>query len=337
MVDPDGSASPPLLKKLKCPGESNPFETEDGISNLPDTVLCSILSFLPTKEAVRTSVLSKRWKYQWTSLPRITLNDSPLDPCKKGHQYETQMLRFLNFVDGVLFRHDASNIEKFCLSFTIPIKQSCVNAWISAVISRKVRELELTLSYHTTYVFQFSLFTFETLTNLHLEHCSLKISTAIRFQSLKTCRLVGVTFLEDSFTQCLFPDCPVLENLVLDYCSWPKWATFIIAVPSLKRFKLHFDDLYIITKIYAPNLEDLELSGCFVYSDWVLCDLHSLVNVSIDYLIQGSTDNKKAERVIRLLKAIQVVKSLQIHDSILGVCQLLISSSFRCRTCYILY
>ena len=337
MVDLDGSASLPRSKKLKRLGESNPFETEDGISSLPDTVLWSILSFLPTKEAVRTSILSKRWKYQWTSLPHITLNDSPLDPCKKGDQYQTQMLQFLNFVDGVIFHHHASNIEKFCLSFSIPIKQSRINAWISAIISRKVRELELTLSYHTTYVFQFSLFTFETLTNLHLKNCSLKISTAIRFRSLKTCCLVGVTFLEDSFTQCLFPDCPVLENLLLDYCIWPKWATFIIDIPSLKRFKLHFYDLYIFAKIYAPNLEDLELSGCFAFSDWALCDLPSLVNVSIDYLVEGSTDNKKAERVIRLLSAIQVVKSLQIHDSVLGVCQPLMSSSFRYRTNDILY
>lgn len=322
MVDSDVNASLPHSKKQRHFRESNPFEVEDRISSLPDTILCSILSFLPTQEAIRTSVLSKKWKYRWTSLSNITLDDSPLNPYKKGDQYEAQIDRFVNFVDGVIFRHDESNIEKFCLSFAVPIEQPHVNAWISAVLSHRVQELVLTLSLRANYEFHFSLFNFKTLTVLHLQNCSLKISTATRFETLKTCGLVDVTFLDDPSTQCLFPHCPVLEDLVLDNCFWKKWATFIFAIPSLKRFKLNFDDLYFFVKIYAPKLEDLELNGCFTWVDWVLWDLRSLVNVSVDYLINGIPDDEKAERVIRLLKAIRVVKSLQIQDTILGIISL---------------
>lgn len=51
---------------------------EDRISKLPDAVLCHILSFMPTKYAVLTSVLSKRWQYLWTCVNTLDLDNSLL-------------------------------------------------------------------------------------------------------------------------------------------------------------------------------------------------------------------------------------------------------------------
>ncbi|KAH9736944.1 F-box/LRR-repeat protein [Citrus sinensis] len=48
---------------------------EDRISCLPDEILCHILSFLPTKNAVATCVLSSKWRLVWALLPNLCFDD----------------------------------------------------------------------------------------------------------------------------------------------------------------------------------------------------------------------------------------------------------------------
>ncbi|KAL9293608.1 unnamed protein product [Arabidopsis thaliana] len=56
---------------LKARGRQILIDTVDQISKLPDNVLVMILKEMLTEDAVKTSVLSKRWKTVWKQVPYV--------------------------------------------------------------------------------------------------------------------------------------------------------------------------------------------------------------------------------------------------------------------------
>ena len=73
---------------------------EDRLSDLPDCVLIHLMTFMTTKDSVRTTVLSSRWKDLWKSVPARILYTSDF-------QFR-QMTLFNKFVPKVLSLRDSS-------------------------------------------------------------------------------------------------------------------------------------------------------------------------------------------------------------------------------------
>ncbi|KEH28841.1 putative F-box domain, leucine-rich repeat domain, L domain-containing protein [Medicago truncatula] len=73
-------------------------ENEDRLSDLPESIILHILSFLNTNHAVQTCVLSTRYKDLWKRLPTLTLHSSDFGAYKK----------FTRLVSKVLFLRDSS-------------------------------------------------------------------------------------------------------------------------------------------------------------------------------------------------------------------------------------
>nr|GEW95274.1 hypothetical protein [Tanacetum cinerariifolium] len=116
----------------------------DFISNSPDPVLQLILQGLPnTEEVVRTSILSKRWRFLWTSIPFFpSLNidcERALKPLPKKS--------FKDFVTWSLAINATVNLDSFRLRCLKYYKLPTVKKWIkAAAVTRNVKSLELLCS-----------------------------------------------------------------------------------------------------------------------------------------------------------------------------------------------
>lgn len=107
-------------------------EEEDMISNLPDALISKVLSYLPTEEAVRTSVLSSRWKSLWLFISAIDLDTCtfPGGP----HAFVSFMEKFLD---------SSSRVEKPCLhKVKLTTVEDDITRWIDFVATPELEHLD---------------------------------------------------------------------------------------------------------------------------------------------------------------------------------------------------
>ncbi|KAL7249981.1 hypothetical protein ACSBR1_012048 [Camellia fascicularis] len=193
---------------------------------------------------------------------------------------------FLDFVERVLLLHDASDIKRLRLRFTVVVNSSPRNSWISAAVRHNVEELDLSLPVQTRFVLPCCLFICDSLVVLKLfMDCPFKPPIFIRFSNLKTLHLSAVTFSDDNSTQ-LFSSCPVLQELELLYCGWKNLKTITISIPTLKRLTIENEPLWddalsCVTKVYAANLISLKCTTNQKV-DFHLCNLSSVVEAHIE-------------------------------------------------------
>ncbi|KAI8558059.1 hypothetical protein RHMOL_Rhmol04G0059100 [Rhododendron molle] len=311
----DDSVHPHSSENIELSEEQNVSKGNDIISSLPGNVLHHILSFLSTKDAIRTSILSTKWEYLWTSISNIDLNDDTFPPTGKKEDRS-----FLDFVDRVVIFHDMSDIKSLSIKSSELVNPSRVNSWISDSMRHNIEELNLSLRLKAQPVLPCHLFTCQSLVTLKLcmnwTNWSLKVPSLTHFWNLKTLELSYATFSDDNSTQRLFSSCPMLQELALLNCGWENLKTMTICIPTLRRLTIENetrwtrDVLSCVTKIYAANLIHLRCISSLVV-DFRLYDLSLLVEASI-----GLYNNYSAEdvtpQVLGLLSGVVNVKKLSI-------------------------
>ncbi|KAJ4911221.1 F-box/FBD/LRR-repeat protein [Raphanus sativus] len=104
----------------------------DWISELPDALLLQILSFVPTKDLVSTSVLSKRWETLWMLVPNL--------------KYDVEYGSDSRLVSRFLLLHKAPVLESLCLKIKkFHYSHLDIGIWVRTAVDRRVRTLEIEL------------------------------------------------------------------------------------------------------------------------------------------------------------------------------------------------
>ncbi|KAL6990758.1 hypothetical protein U1Q18_008879 [Sarracenia purpurea var. burkii] len=305
-------------------GEGN----EDRISNLPDPILVDILSLLETKYAVRTGVLSTKWKHLWASVPNLIFDLRDMYPETGG------LLKSIFFINSVFVFRDPLHIRRFsltCRHAQWRIVSDFFNAWMTAVLRGGVQELHIDVPVggpdhrplHLPPIF----FTCETLVDLKLggeggyfSRVVLNLPNWVHFPNLKRLSL-KVYNPSDDLTKRLFTSCPLLESLSIDaVLPYNREVIFNITAHTLKDLTMvltsdKFDDCKHKVVVDAPFLENFciedDLLACYSMKN-----SSSLVKAFIDVgeRFIGTLGNDRANYLFELLRGISGVKSLRLSD-----------------------
>ncbi|KAL9385830.1 hypothetical protein Peur_022840 [Populus x canadensis] len=232
------------------------MDTElDRISSLPGHVLDQILSVLPIRDAVRTSALSRKWRYQWSQIPHLVFDTQCASITSQDQTIFKKNL--VNIINNVLLLHNGP-IYKFKLSHRDLLGVSDIDRWILHLSRGSTKEFVLEIWKGERYKLPSCLFSFENLTHLELFNCLLKPPSAFKgFRNLKSLDLQHVTLAQEVFEN-LISSCALLERLTL----------------------MNFDG-FTHLKINAPNLQFFDIGGIFDDVSFENTSLLTLVSIGL--------------------------------------------------------
>ncbi|XP_026442892.1 F-box/LRR-repeat protein At4g14103-like isoform X2 [Papaver somniferum] len=247
---------------------------EDRISELPDSLIHHILSFMDIEYAVQTCILSRRWRYIWTSMPLLKFDDSIhyykeeepdqefSDECYDYQESTEEKLeratkRYIKFVNQVLNLRGDYDIQRFHIEFVrFRPDVSEIHNWIDTAVNGNVQVL-IFRSYVEGVLFKSEngfvippcLCTCQSLTKMELglwgwEYGDSRIILPHKMSlpRLKSLRLSlhDMAFYNEKLTNRFFASFPSLESLIMETGSFGIHNMNLqISLPKLKYFKFN--------------------------------------------------------------------------------------------------
>lgn len=246
----------------------------DLISNMPDCIIETILGCLPLRDIVRTSILSREWRYRWLSCPEIVFDFWFDQMFLGGHKLEP-------LVYQILERHQKP--LKFALQ--VPDLRTCpdIDQWVHLLPSHTLQDLTLHVTKGENHKLTSHLLTFRNLKNLGLYNCAFDPPSGFKgFSKLLNLDLQNCTLSPQTFGG-FVSSCPMVERLRLINCT-------------------SFEDL----EISGPNMKNFDFHGVFRSISFKNC--HVLANVKLFF---SSTDYRRDGFSFDLVKSLSRLPTLE--------------------------
>ncbi|XP_074281941.1 F-box protein At4g09920-like [Silene latifolia] len=295
---------------------SGQLNTVDRFSDLPDFILHHIISFLDTREAYRTCILSKSWAHISATNPIIVFHFY----CKKENWPSKEVsARLLGYIDSRMQRYAKDNLRVRTLRLVFPdtnevfscdVDQielsskleefSCkVDEWIRIAVRNQVARLDL----HGPLKYQLPgiLLSAKSLTQLNCFLVKIPYyNGAINLASLQTLGLLGVD-VEERMLNHIISLCLLLKCLLVNNCSGFK----TVVIPCCSQLK----ELTLGNTLPKDGTIILETSSlvCFKFSDlafhrWPVMSKPGLLrNLTVlDIYCSGITDGDLGKLLLEL-------------------------------------
>ncbi|PWA73683.1 F-box domain, Leucine-rich repeat domain, L domain-like protein [Artemisia annua] len=242
-------------------------DTMDWISELPEFIVHHILSYLDSpKDLVRSSVLSKKWFALTASFPILDFNfrnfvKSSTSPSETDSDNDTRS--FFKYVDYTISRCCEQNVGIHTFNLVTPLQDSTqldvIDRWLELILNKAVKVLKVDIL-DVPYVPQplpmyrmpNKLLFASSLTSLMLCNCELPSSImvdVVNFKSLKMLHLDSVRLNEDAIKR-LIIGCPLLEELIVDFCY------------GFKRFCVYgLQHLLLVDMCFNGELERIDIDA----------------------------------------------------------------------------
>nr|GMD72416.1 F-box/FBD/LRR-repeat protein At1g13570-like [Ipomoea batatas] len=219
---------------MEISGNSKQRAMDDRFINLPTDVLNRILDHLPVRDAARTSILSRKWRYIWAAHPNLKLDPKDIVTVTKND--------FVGIGNRILLQHIGP-----ILTFHVDISDlhmsqyPNIDRWILYLSRNGLREIRMKNSGVSLYPLPSYIFLCEELKHLALTKCIFKppCGTTGSFHSLKQLSLNQVAF-KPEVSASIFT-ASKLETLHLLKCSGMDHLNFDGCSPSLSSLVLYMN------------------------------------------------------------------------------------------------
>ncbi|KAK1324624.1 F-box/FBD/LRR-repeat protein [Acorus calamus] len=280
----------------------------DRISALPNNLILRILWFTGTKSAVRTGLLSKRWRCLWTSVPVLDFDQQEFCHPLKGPEDFEKLIEKTVCDEGsdsmdLLSMEGRIGLDEFVLFVNATLKRCArliyegyidprqLSAWINHAVSRNVADLELELPTHKHMSCDIykgccempsSIFQCKALTSLKLrmtQYWFFSTPATVKLHSLVSLHLNAIVWRDDSLEN-VISKCPNLETLYMNLCSFQRLS---VSSRRLKDLTICDCRCPVEIQVFAPNLLSLYYSRSWDEKISLKCS-SKLVNARVDVI-----------------------------------------------------